>query len=646
MKNILPTILMFGIVAASYGQSSSNEASGGLSFVPDFTLSGSGGWSGWQSVGDVDWRGNESGSWSAVVKSNGSGGFILSNHSLQDAVVHMEFKCSEGAEAGVLFRMEKTADGWKGVLVSVKGGEVASYAIAFEKNGKELKREELKRPGGYPLVRMATVADTNSAARSGNRNRNGSRRSDANLPLVHPDTSYRSNDWNQIEIVLDLNITRSFLNDGGQSAVGIADDAAGRFGPVALFVAGAGEVRFKDFGCKDFSTKFLPEEKTSPRYRVQRINDMYYSWGMSAADFNKDGVMDVIAGPYIYFGPEFTTYREIFPAFAFNPSKEFTEVNCEYAFDFNGDGWPDVLTGPPNAYLYINPKNESRRWDKYLVVPSVQSEVSVFKDIDGSGVPALIYCSGGVVCYAKPDPADPTKPWVQHVISEKGLALAHGIGAGDINGDGRMDIVNPNGWWEQPAEKNSTNLWKFHPTAFARYGHRSSGAGGAAMAVYDVNGDGLNDVVTSLNAHGFGLAWFEQKRDSSGDITFARHMIADDYSTTNAGGVTFSELHGATSADLDGDGIPDFIVGKRYWSHLDSSFDPDPYGPPVLYCYRTVRNPKAPGGAEFVPELIHNRSGAGSDVFAVDLNGDGRVDVITSTDRGTFIFWNIGTPAK
>jgi len=162
------------------------------------------------------------------------------------------------------------------------------------------------------------------------------------------------------------------------------------------------------------------------------------------------------------------------------------------------------------------------------------------------------------------------------------------------------------------------------------------------MGVYDVNGDGLNDVVTSLNAHGFGLAWFEQKRDSSGDITFARHMIADDYSTTNAGGVTFSELHGATSADLDGDGIPDFIVGKRYWSHLDSSFDPDPYGPPVLYCYRTVRNPKAPGGAEFVPELIHNRSGAGSDVFAVDLNGDGRVDVITSTDRGTFIFWNIG----
>ena len=49
-------------------------------------------------------------------------------------------------------------------------------------------------------------------------------------------------------------------------------------------------------------------------------------------------------------------------------------------------------------------------------------------------------------------------------------------------------------------------MWKFHPTAFGR--------GGAEMAVYDVNGDGLNDVVTSLQAHGFGLSWFEQKRDA------------------------------------------------------------------------------------------------------------------------------------
>jgi hypothetical protein len=119
-------------------------------------------------------------------------------------------------------------------------------------------------------------------------------------------------------------------------------------------------------------------------------------------------------------------------------------------------------------------------------------------------------------------------------------------------------------------------------------------------------------------------------------------MIMGDLTTKNAGNVTFSEPHGTAFADIDGDGITDFIAGKRYWAHLDVYADPDPYGPPVLYWYRTVRNPTAPGGAEFVPELIHNHSGTGSDVLAVDLNGDGATDVATSTKFGTFIFW--GTP--
>ena len=225
---------------------------------------------------------------------------------------------------------------------------------------------------------------------------------------------------------------------------------------------------------------------------------------------------------------------------------------------------------------------------------------------------------------------------------EEARIQAHGLGVGDINGDGRMDIVNAYGWWEQPPAGSKQELWTWHAEAFGRW-NRSS-PGGSVMAVYDVNGDGLNDIVTSLQAHGRGLAWFEQKRDTNGRISFVQHMIMDDFSTNNAGGVTFTQLHGTGYADVDGDGIPDFIAGKRYWSHLDDYYDPDPYGPPVLYWYRTVRNPKAPGGAEFVPELIHNRSGVGSDVLAVDLNKDGAIDIVTSTNRGTFIFW--GKPAR
>ncbi len=66
-------------------------------------------------------------------------------------------------------------------------------------------------------------------------------------------------------------------------------------------------------------------------------------------------------------------------------------------------------------------------------------------------------------------------------------------------------------------------------------------------------------------------------------IAFERHMINDDYSKKSVGNVTFSQGHRAAFADIDKDGVRDFIVGKRHFTHLDNMFDPDSYGAPVLY---------------------------------------------------------------
>jgi hypothetical protein len=604
----------------------------GLTFLPDATFKGSA-LTGWHVLGSADWRAHD-GELTGVPKSD-AGGWLVLDRSYQDVGFHAQFRCTGGCKTGLLLRTQQTPTGMTGVFVTIEDREIALYRLSLDPHGQETHRDKLRSAGG--AIRVAPPLDPNAPARGGRGGRGaaGAATGPA-LPLARPERGLRPNEWNEFEVLLDANIVRAYLNEDSETG-GVADDDAGRYGPIALYIGGTGEVRFKEVAYKDLAFKVTPPETVSPHFRVQRISDMYYSWSAAAADFNHDGVLDVVAGPYIYYGPDFTKSREIYPAAALNPSKDFTGVNCQYAFDFNGDGWPDILTGPPRGTLYINPKGESRRWDKYEVVVPIQSEVTLLKDIDGDGRPELVFAGEGFIRYAKYDPADPTKPWVVHSVSERGYAIAHGIGVGDINGDGRMDIVNPYGWWEQPAAGSNQEPWTYHPEAFARYGRNI--AGGSVMAVFDLNGDGKNDVVTNLNAHGFGLAWFEQTRDASGKIGFVRHMVTDDYSSTTPANGAFSQPHGSTFADVDGDGIPDFIVGKRYFSHLDTYLDPDPYGPPVLYWFRTVRDPNAPGKARLVPEMIHNRSGAGSDVLAVDLNKDGIMDIVTSTDRGTFIFW-------
>jgi hypothetical protein len=534
----------------------------------------------------------------------------------------------------------------KGVYVALAGEEAGVYGVTLDANGRELSRERLRAAGGQ--IRFAPPPPPGPGRAGGGGRAGGAGRGGPppNLPLIPPVTGLRADEWNLVEILLDASLVRPFLNESlapiGSAAV---EEGAGKFGPVALFVGGTGEVRYRNLGTSDLGVKTMPAERSSSNFSTQRLNDMYYSWGAAVADFNGDGVNDVAAGPYYYLGPSFTRFREIYPAQTINPSVQYPgDCMQQFAYDFTGDGASDVICMGAigqDLHLYVNPKTELRRWDRFDVVPLVQKEVSLLADVDGDGRPEFVYGGGGFLRFAKPDPKNPTGTWIVHTLSAEGpWGGGHGLGVGDINGDKRADVVDPYGWWEQPAGGASSGVWTYHPQAFGRWtGHAS--AGGAEMGVYDINGDGLTDVITSLQAHGFGLAWFEQ-RNASGQRSWVRHMIIDNFGSKNAGGVVISQMHGSTVADVDGDKIPDFIVGKRYWSHLDNYTDPDPYGAPVLYVFRTNRNKTAPGGASFLPELVHNRSGAGNAVTAADINKDGRMDIVTSTDRGTFVF--LGRP--
>jgi hypothetical protein len=647
----------------------------GPSFHPDATLKGTS-LAGWHMLGQADWK-MQNGELVGTPKAAG-GGWLVLDRSYQDVGFYGDYLLSGDSKTGLLVRMEKTPEGFKGVYVSLSGDDAqSSYAVKLDAQGQELSREKLRTGGGQMRI-APPPPDPNAPARGrgGAGAAGGAGRAGAvgapgapgaagaargggraatpaptDLPVTSPKGGLRAADqWNNIEISIEANIVRPFLNDApgtgryGENAGGVAEDDAGKYGPVAIYVGGSGEVHYKNIAYKDFNIRLHPPEKIGAGFRKQQLNEFYYSWGAAAGDFNHDGILDVVSGPYIYFGPDYTKSKEIYLAHTFNVSDQYSDnAWMQYAADFTGDGWDDVLNcnlggggGTGGCWLYVNPKGESRRWDSYHVLPDFSCEIAVLKDVDGDGKLELVYSGGGHVRYAKPDPANPTATWVPHDVSDRGYSTAHGIGVGDINGDGRMDITNGEGWWEQPPAGDQ-GLWKYHPEAFGRYGRNLFG--GSVMGIYDVNGDGLADVVTSLNAHGWGLAWFEQKRDKSGNISFVQHMVMDDFSTRNAGNVTFSELHGSAVADMDGDGKPDFVVGKRYWAHRDDLLDPDPYGEAVLYYYKSVLNPKAPGGAELVPVLIHNRSGAGSDVLPVDLNKDGAMDLVTATRYGTFIFW-------
>jgi hypothetical protein len=622
-------------------------------FVPDWTFKGSA-LTGWNVLGQADWRAAD-GELVGTPRAP-EGGWLVLDKSFQDVQFGADFRCTAGCKTGVLLRAEKTPTGMKGVYVSLVAGDTGSYAITLDASGRELTRERLTAAGGMarfaaPAGAAAGQARSSAPAGAAPQGRGGSPSgrggpSAVTSVVARPSIAVKPNEWNDLDIVLDATLLRPHVNSGLQGAGGSAavDDAMGRFGPIALYVGGTGEVHFKDVSYKDLNLKRFVKEQISPNFRMQQLTPFQYAWSAAAADVNRDGHTDIIIPPFVFLGPDFLTAREFYAGETLNPSTQYPSIMVGFAGDFTGDGWPDFLS-TNGGRLYVNPKGEPRRWDVYPNVVTGVSEICIMKDIDGDGKPDLVHVGpGGTLRYSKPDPANPTGPWLSTVVSESGSTGAHGIGAGDINGDGRVDIVNAYGWWEQPP-RGQQGLWTYHPQAFSRWTGRAS-EGGAEMAVYDVNGDGLADVVTVLQAHGFGLAWFEQKRDSAGTISFVQHMIADDFAAKNAGGVTFSEPHGSTSADVDGDGIPDFIVGKRYWSHHEGFLDPDPYGPPVLYAYLTRRNPKAPGGAEFVPELIHNQSGAGSQLLAVDLNKDGVVDVVTSGTHGAFVFFGKPRTAK
>lgn len=373
-----------------------------------------------------------------------------------------------------------------------------------------------------------------------------------------------------------------------------------------------------------------------PVFEKVILTDKYFCDGITAGDINRDGRPDIIAGPYWYEGPGFTTKHEIYPAQEFPTKPSPTDSMFSYVWDFNSDDWPDILVlgrvHLHSAIWYENPQGEGGPWKKHYAFERVKGESPPFLDVDADGKPELVTHWEGQWGLIQPLWTAPEKPWTFKPITETGKweQFYHGTGIGDVNGDGRLDLLLNEGWWEQPAERH--RLWVKHSFVF------SKDRGGAQMFAYDVNGDGFSDIITSLNAHGWGLAWFEQIR-RAGQITFTEHKLMGDRTEEEHFGVCFSQPHALTMADLNGDQLMDIVVGKRMWAHPPPK-DIEPNAPQVLYWFQLTRTEES--GVRFIPHLIDERSGVGVQVSSVDVNDDHRSDILTVSKLGTFLFLNNG----
>lgn len=363
-------------------------------------------------------------------------------------------------------------------------------------------------------------------------------------------------------------------------------------------------------------------------FKTQQLSTEYYSEGAGAGDLNNDGAVDIVYGPHWYAGPGFTEKHEIYPPKPQN-REGYADHFFAWVYDFDKDNWSDIFVvgfpGTP-AYVYQNPgKSSNKPWTKHQVFDWVSNESPQLINLVGDETPELVCTRDGFFGYATIDPAKPLSAWTFHAVSAQvtDKKFGHGLGVGDINGDGRLDIIHSKGWLEQPQDLDSAGgRWPKHEVAF------TNAYGGAEMYAYDVDGDGDQDVITSLAAHDFGLAWFEQKGKAEA-AEFVRHDIMGAKPIHNKYGLNISELHSVNLYDMDGDGLKDIITGKTYYSHHKQS--PGWDAGAVVVWFKLVRTKD---GVDWIPQRAAEDTGIGRQLGIFDINKDKLPDIVVGGMKG------------
>jgi hypothetical protein len=326
-------------------------------------------------------------------------------------------------------------------------------------------------------------------------------------------------------------------------------------------------------------------------------------------DVNGDGKLDIVSGENWYQAPDWKkhAFREL------NFDNNYVDAFADMPVDVDGDGRMDIVTVAwfgKKVNWFRNPGKAGELWQETVIDQSGNVEFALLVDLDNDGKAREILPQYGGKVHTAWFGIENGK-WVKHVVWDENLG--HGIGAGDVNGDGRNDVLTPGGWLEAPADLKG-GKWVLHRD-FPLL------KGSSFLHVMDVNGDGRNDVVSG-NAHDYGVYWLEQMPGGA----FVMRMIDD----------SWSQPHAITMVDLNRDGRMDFLTGKRYMAH--NGKDPGEREPLGIYWYESYVEPS--GKVQWVKHVVDysTRTGGGMQLPVGDLNGDGKLDFVAPGKSGLFLF--------
>jgi len=355
--------------------------------------------------------------------------------------------------------------------------------------------------------------------------------------------------------------------------------------------------------------------------------DLGRSESVAVADINQDGRLDIVSGenwyeqaPPVQKGEGPTWIKHHFRDIPFTDG--YIEDLSDLAIDVNGDGYPDIVScsywDEPLTW-WENPGAQNKPWKKTIIQTGSPVEFAFLVDLLNTGHPRELLPQFGdenfPLSWYEITGKGAEATWTRHIVSQH--SYGHGIGLGDVNKDGRNDIITPKGWFEAPPDPRN-GRWIFHPEF-------NLGATGF-IYVEDVNGDGLPDLVTSM-AHDYGIFWYEQKKSPDGSRSWVKHVIDN----------AWSQAHAMTLVDLRHDGKTDLVTGKRYYAH---EHDPGANEPLGVYWYEAVQSG---GRLQWIRHIIDysSRAGGGMQIPVVDIDGDGDLDIVVAGKSGLFLFENL-----